>query len=199
MYAELRVVLKAGVQPEIIRGPLAKYFGQSRIEVVEALADTPIATYANQGVGAASFPSGAIVAFLCTANDEISVYVFGKSIPQLKDQCSKSLKPLRKIEGVKISSASASILVPLNGTDTDILTGVEISWWALFGDALLDKSISKLISAAATAALAVWLLNTTATPTISALIGLAATTISVLFEAIHSACGAESWCWKESK
>jgi len=199
VYAELNVELKSGVQPGNISRPLASHFGNSQISVDDALANTPIAGYANQGVGAASFPSGAVVVYLCIANDEISVYVYGKTIPQLKEQCNKAMKLLRKIKGVKVAVASASVLVPINGTDVDILTGEEVSWLVLFRDALLDKSISKLITAAVNSGLAVWFFTSTTTPAIGALIGLAATMVGVICEAIHSACGAESWCWKESK
>ncbi|WP_157382670.1 hypothetical protein [Burkholderia ubonensis] len=199
MYAELNVLLKSGVQPATISGPLATYFGNSQIAPSIALAGTPIAGYANLAVGAASFPSGAVVAYLCTANDEISVYVFGKTIPQLKEHCAKAVKQLKKMRGIKVAKASASVLVPINGTDTDILTGDERSWFSPFWDALLDKSISKLIAACVSSGLAVLIFTLTGTPAINGLIGLAATAIGVVFEAVHSAWRSESWSWKESQ
>ncbi len=199
MYAEVRVSLAKAVQSTSISTPLARHFGNSAITPALALANTPIAGYVNQAVGAAAFPPGVIVIYLCTASDEVLVHVYGKTIPQLKEHCAKAVKQLKKINAVKVANSTASILVPINGTDVDLLAGTEASWWDSFWHFLVDKMISKLVAAAINAALAYWYLPSSSSQFTSALIGLAATAISVLAEATHASWLSKSWSWKESK
>lgn len=199
MYAELNVSLAAAVQPASISSSLAKHFGKSAINPASALQNTPISGYVNQAVGAAAFPTGVIVVYLCTASDEVLVHVYGKTIPQLKEHCAKAVKQLNKISSVKVVNSNASILVPINGTDVDLLAGQEASFFKTFWDALVDKSISKLAAAAINAGLAYRYFPLSSNPLMSALIGLGATAIGVVVEAAYAAWLSESWSWKESK
>ena len=199
MYADLAVELKTGVQSNTLKIALADYLTNSAVPANLALAGKPLAGYAGQAVGAANFPSGTVVVYLHIVSDEISIYVYGKSIPQLKDQCTKSLKQLKRISGVKISKASASIMIPINGTDVDILTGQEGSWFRAFWEALKDKATSKLIPAAVVVGLSLAYFVPTSPPVATSIIAIAATAVGVLAEAGYSAWSTESWTWKESK
>lgn len=199
MYAELNVSLAAAVQPASISQSLARHFGKSAIPPASALANTPISGYANQAVGAAAFPTGVVVIYLCTASDEVLVHVYGKTIPQLKEHCAKAVKQLKKIGAVKVANSNASILVPVNGTDIDLFTGKEDSWVGAFWDALVDKAISKLAAVGINAGLAYIYFPLSSNPLLSALIGLGATAVSVVVEAAYAAWLSESWSWKETK
>jgi hypothetical protein len=199
LYAELNLSLAAAVLPASISKSLASHFGKSAINPAFALANRPIAGYSNLAVGAAAFPTGVVVVYLCTASDEVLVHVYGKTIPQLKEHCAKAVKQLKKDKVVKITHSNASILVPINGTDVDLLAGIEKSWFGSFWDALIDKSISKLVTAVINAWLAYTYFQSLSTPLLSALIGVGATAIGVVIEAAYAAWLSESWCWKESK
>lgn len=199
MYAELNVSLAVAVEPKSIERSLATHFGNSAVDPALALVDKPIAGYVKQAVGAAKFPTGVEVIYLCTASDEILVHVYGKTIPKLKEHCSKAVKQLKKFGALKVVNATASILVPINGTDVDLLTGVEETWVGSFWDALVDKAVSKFVAAVINAGLAYRYFPVSSNPFLSALIGLGATAVGVVVEAAYAAWLSESWSWKESK
>lgn len=199
MYAELNVALAAGVEPNTVRDALKRHFGSSTVEPNDALQGTPIAGYVAQAVGAAEFPNGIVVIYLCIARDEILVYVYGRTISKIKAHCAKAVKLIKKINGVKISTASASILIPVNGTDVDLLTGAEGSWFGAFWGALVDKIFSKFAAAAVNAGLAYIVFPSSSNPLLSALVGVGATAVGVVVEASYAAWLSESWSWKESQ
>lgn len=199
MYADLRVNLKWGVSPVEIKRQLASYLSEASITPAEAVTGTALANYAKLVVGAARFPSDIKVIYLCSVEDVIQVSVYGNSVPQLKMHCIEALKQLRKVRGVKVSKASASILIPDEGTDVDILSGQEAPRLKLFKDALVDRWVSKGITAVVNVTGALIIFKPTDNPALTAAIGLAATVVGIFFEAIHSTLRAESWSWKESK
>jgi hypothetical protein len=199
VYADLAVELKAAVLSNTLRTALSTYVGNSAVAPNLALAGTPLEGYAGQAVGAANFPPGTVVVFLHTANNQLTVYVQGKTIPQLKGQCVKSLTELKRIAGLRVSKASASIMIPVDGTDLDILTGEESSWLRAFWQGLKEKLTSKVVPAAVSAVIAVIYFAPSETPVAAAIIALVATFVGVLAEAAHSAWTRQAWTWKESK
>jgi hypothetical protein len=199
VYANLRIYLKSGVNRTDIKRQLSAYLNDTSLTPAEAVEGTDLTAYAKLVVGAARFPSDIKVIYLCLADDEIQISVYGKSIPQIKTHCSNSLKRIRKMSKIKISNVSASILISYDGTDIDILAGKETSWLKLFFSALADRWLSKGITALLNAGGAYLIFKSSENPTISAAIALVATAVGILFEAIHSASRAESWSWSESK
>lgn len=156
--------------------------------------------YVSQAVGAAAFATGVVVVYLCMTGDEVLVLVYGSTIPQLKQHCAKALKVLESVPGLKVSSASASVLMANEaGTDVDLLSGERRGWWAAFQSTLLDKAISKLVAVAVNGGLAFMLFPALSTQVQSALIAMIATAIAVCIEAAYEAHSTESWRWKESK
>ena len=199
MYAELNVLLKSGVNPASVKQQLSKYLGNTAIATDDAVEHTPIAAYHRLVVGAAAFPSDSKVIYLCLVENEVQVYIFAKTISQIKEHCAKAVKQLKKMHGLEIKKSSATIMIPDNGTDIDILIGDEKPWSSTFISALFERWISKGLTAAVNAGGAVFIFKIAENPAISAVIGLIATAVGIIFESIHSAWRAESWSWKESK
>lgn len=97
----------------------------------------------------------------------------------------------------KAGAISASILVEVNDTYSDILVGEKISFRRRLGEALCDKFWSKFLPALLTAGAALhFLANTPAVN--SAIVGLVAATAGALLEAALAARAGARWKWKES-
>ncbi|MFJ5296712.1 hypothetical protein ACIQAL_09330 [Pseudomonas sp. NPDC088368] len=199
MYAELNVLLRSGVNSASIRQQLAKYLGNTAISANDAVENTSLAAYHGLVVGAAAFPSDSKVIYLCLVENEVQVYIFAKTISQIKEHCAKAVKQLKKMHGLEIKKSSATILIPDNGTDIDILIGDERGWFSTFTSALFERWFSKGLTAAVNATGAVIIFKAAENPAISAVIGLIATAVGIVFESLHSAWRVESWSWKESK
>lgn len=198
MYAELNVSFKSAVNSATISAELKAYLGNSAVPSPIAVAGTRLAAFVHNVVGAARFPDGVLIIYLHMPADEIVVHVEGISIPQIKSQCDKILKQLRNIKSMSIVTATARIMIPMNGTDEDILTGEGTTWRSAFWDSLKEKLVSKVIPPAMVAALAIYYFAQPNTPIVSAFIALAATTVGVLFEAALAARSIKTWKWKES-
>jgi hypothetical protein len=90
-------------------------------------------------------------------------------------------------------------MIPISGTDVDILTGTKGSWINTFWASFKEKSVAKLVPSAVVASLAIYYF-VPGTPAISsALIALVATLVGIVAEAVLASRATEAWNWKESK
>lgn len=199
VYAELNVSLKSPVVSTTLSYTLQANLGKSAIPAAAAVASTALVGYVHQVVGAAAFPDSTMVVYLHITADEIMVYVFGPSIPQIKQRCAWVLKQLERFPALSLGEASARILVPINGTDEALFTGKRVSWLKVFWDAIKEKSLTKIVPSAVGVALVIYNFVPSSAPVLSAIIGLVAAAIGAVAEALWSAWITESWKWKESK
>ncbi len=191
--------MKSSIDRTSITRKLSSLLDKASLTPAQAIEGTNLTDYANLIIGAAKFPPGIKVIYLYIADNEIQISIYGKSLAQIKIHCDSSLKRLKNINGIKTSSISASILITHEGTDIDILSGKETSCFQLFLITLSDRWASKGVAAAVNAGGAAIIFKSTENPALSAFIGLAATIVGIVFEAIHTAWRAESWSWSESK
>jgi hypothetical protein len=199
VYAELNISLKSPTDSDTLANALKHSLGLSAIAPQAAVVSTPLVGYVQQAVGAASFPDGTVVIYFHLTLDEIMIYVLGKSIPQIKGRCSKVLKQVADIVPVRLKGASARIMIPISGTDVDILTGAKASWLNAFWASFKEKSLGKLVPSVVVAALAIYYFVPGAPAISSAVIALVATLVGVVMEAVLAARGTEPWKWKESQ
>ncbi len=199
MYALVNMQLTPLARSELIHNHIKNHLGNSNITADKALVDKEMLTFKHLVISAAQYPPGLTVIYFQLTENEISVYIYGKTIHQIKNHCNKVFNQLKDCKDIKLNLTSASILIPINGLDTDILTGIKKSRFKIFTEELTEKFISKIISAILNSIIAIFIFSPTGTPAINAIIGLSATAVAVILEAIHSAFQTDPWDWKESK
>lgn len=198
MYAEISMSLKSAVSSGTLSSALKNSLGTSAIPAASAVASTPWASFEHQVVGAASFPNGTVVAYLhIEPLNDVLISVQGTSIRQIKETCTKVVKQVESFRFLSVGSVSARLMVPLNGSDTDILTGQKVSWLNVFWESCKQNFLVKLVPALASVGLLIFFIP--ASPSIaSAFIAVAATLVSIVADAAWASRKAESWKWQES-
>ena len=196
MYAELKIILKNSITQQVAINRINEIIGKNGISIADAVKESPIEEVAAFALLAEKNPPRAIIVYLLRGNDTIVANILAKSLNQLREECTRISRQFPSKE-LKVNKTSASILVEVNGTYSDILTGEAISFPKRWWEAMSDKFLTKFIPAIITAGAASHFLANTAAFT-SALIGVAAATAGALFEAVIVARAGTNWKWKES-
>jgi len=196
VYAELKLTLKKPLSRQLVLARLQEVIGANTMDIAEAVRDSPIEEIAGFALIAEQIVPRAKIIYLLRGSDYVVANILAKSLRQLREECSRISRQLPD-EKMKVGAITASILVEVNDTYSDILIGEKISFKRRLWEALCDKFWGKFLPALITAGAAVhFLANTPAVN--SAIIGLVAATAGALLEAALSARAGASWKWKES-
>lgn len=196
MYAELKLTLKKPVTATVALARLKQIIGTNEITLKQAAAGSPIPEVEQFGLVAERIALRATIIYAQSGDDIIVANILARSILELREECTRIARQLSG-EPFIIKKTTASILLDMNGTYTDILVGEEISLAKRWQLALFDKFLAKFIPAALTAMGATqWLAGTSAVT--SAKIGLVAAVTGALVEALVAAGTGPNWKWKES-
>lgn len=197
MYGELTLTLRAPIDRKTALAELSKMIGANAIAVEQAVSGTSLVSVSASALCAEQISNRANVVYFMLGSDTLVANIFAKSVSQIRAQCVRIARQLAT-QGQELDRVSASILVTLNGSDIDILSGEKMSTAARWWEALKDRFIGKFVPALVTVFFASILMA--GTPALmSAEIGLVAAVVGASLDALVAALSAENWKWKESK
>lgn len=197
MYASIKVSIKNRVESDSLKKELTRRYGNSVLPAKMLLENRGLQRLERLAVCAAENAEAEMV-YLLLSDTEINVIVYGANISVLKENSMKCVRLLKKIDSIRVVKSISSIMISSNANHEVLAVGEEKTWFGPFLDTLADRFVSKVVSAIVTALAAVSVFPPTSTPIFNALIGVAATLVGVLFEAIQSAWRANSWTWREA-
>jgi hypothetical protein len=161
-----------------------------------------------------AMPNAGTWIVLLTTPNLVIIYIIGASVAEIKRQSQDLVQNAPKLLESKVKEYSVRIYSRGIGPfDTPILKGEEVGYIGPFFSALLDKWITKVLSAAVTVLGTLWYASvsaqswgppaagvTTSTSTsiiVGPAIAFVAVIVSVFFESIHTAWRSKSWKWSE--
>ena len=197
MYGELTLTLKTSINRATAVAELSKMIGGNAVAVQFAVAGTPLVSVADLALCAEQVSTRANIVYFMAGPDTLVANIFAKSTSQIRTQCARISRQL-PAQGQKLERVSAAILVSVNGSDMDILSGEKVSIFSRWWEALKDRFIGKFVPALVTVSLASLLMAGTSALK-SAEIGLVAAAAGALLDALVAALTAETWKWKEPK
>jgi hypothetical protein len=197
VYGELTLTLKKAIDRDTAIEALSKMIGGNAVTVQSVVAGTSLASVAALALCAEQVSTRANIIYFMAGPDTLVANIFAKSTSQIRTQFSRISRQL-PAQGQKLKKVNAAILVSVNGSDIDILSGEKVAfpwrWW----EALKERFIGKFVPALVTVSLTALLMA--GTPALkSAEIGLVAAMIGALLDAAIAALTGEPWKWKESK
>jgi uncharacterized MnhB-related membrane protein len=197
VYGELTLTLKTSIdRPKAVEA-LLKMIGGNVVPVQLAVAGTPLVGVGALALCAEQVSTRANIVYFMAGPDTLVANIFAKSTSQIRAQCSRISRQL-SLQGQQQKKVSAAILVTVNGSDMDILSGEKVSIFSRWWEALRDRFVGKFVPAVVTVSLASLLMA--GTPALkSAEIGLVAAIVGALLDAVFAALATETWKWKESK
>lgn len=196
MRAELVISLKSAVSTMLLVRALREALGNSSISPLTIAIDPLIYPYRKQVVAAAMYPDDARVLFLHTTANQMTIIIAGNSIGQLKKHCETVMIQLASLGLVRVTSASACLIISAEGQHLAILTGEQYLWIRELKAALRDKSVSKVLPSAITAGLAIYYFVPGSQAVTSGLIALAASCVGACAEAGLETYSPDIWKWK---
>lgn len=221
MYAQITVDLKDAVLLSNLSTQLSDHYKKSASDPVPILQELGLTDYLNQVAGAFSNPDAKVL-YLLFAEDEVLIYVVGRTVAQIKIQCARTVKRVRKISGLNVKSVEAKIFFKTDDLDVPVLSGKEVRWFQSFWTSLVEKWFAKVFAGVFNFAGVFWYVSvalnspsssgatgssqigpvasaSSISPITSAVIGLLATVVSVFFEAAYSTWRSNLWKWSESQ
>lgn len=198
MYVELDLKFKEPIVTDKARATINEIIGVNKMDVNVALAASSLASVpgiVQSALASEQIMNVATVTYFMEGNDTIKVYIAVSSLAEVRKQCSRITRQLSGKIGA-LSTASATVLVQVAGTDEAVLAGEKCTLLRHMWNTTAEKFVGKFIPAAITFALASMFLPGS-TVVGSAAIGAAAATVGALFEAALAAYNSGEWKWKE--
>jgi hypothetical protein len=198
VYAELDLKFEKPIVLARASATLKEIVGVNEIEVETALAGSPLATVPSvvrSALTAEQVVNAATVVYFMEGDDTIKVHIIVRSLAEVRKQCSRITRQLSDKIGA-LSTANATVLVQVKGTDEAVLAGEKIPFTDRVKTVITEKFVAKFFPAAISFGLAAMLLPGTTAVT-SAAIGATAACIGALVEALISASSAGEWKWKD--
>lgn len=196
MYGELTLTLKAPIDRASAIVALSKMIGGNSMSVQVAVSGTPLPNVAALALCAEQISTRANIVYFMAGPDMLVANIFAKSTSQIRAQSARIARQL-PAQGQKLKCVSAAILISIDGSDMEILSGEKVSFFGRWWEALKDRFIGKFVPAVLTVSLASFLLA--GTPALkSAEIALFAAIVGALLDAVLAALVAEPWKWRGS-
>lgn len=198
MYAELDLKFKNSIVPATASATIKDIIGVNEVDVKVALTGSALASVPNivqSALAAERVMAAATVIYFMEGDDTIKVHIDVRSLAEVRKQCSRITRQLSGKIGA-LSTANATVLVQVKGTDEAILVGEKFSFWRHMWTSATEKFVGKFFPAAVAFVLATMFLPGS-TAVGSAAVGAAAAAVGALFEAAIAARNSKEWKWKD--
>jgi hypothetical protein len=197
MYAQLTLTLKQGIVVDHARSVVRRITNHNAISAYDALDGNPLQADSNRALGAEFVASQATVIYFMQGTDVVVATILAQSIPQLKNQCMRVSRQLRG-EGLRLEKSNATVLVSIDGTDIDILTGSEVRVHSRIREWVKEKFLDRFLPTLITVSLTAHFMAGTPA-VISAAVASVSVLISAIWYLLAEAVEGSHWDWRESK
>lgn len=198
MYAELDLKFKHSIVPTMAGDTIKDIIGVNEVDVAAALAGSALASVPNivqSALAAEQIMAAATAIYFMEGNDTIKVHIDVRSLADVRKQCSRITRQLSGKIGA-LSTANATVLVQVKGTDEAILIGEKFTFVRHMWVTATEKFVGKFLPAAVAFGLAAMFLPGS-TVVGSAAVATAAAAVGALCEAAIAAHNSKEWKWKD--